>query len=520
MGRTLQRTLLKESSHGPLFTRAKSARETLIEQMAELDEQMADLFLEDGTLAVSGAMLKEALRRITLGNKGCAVLCGSAFRNKGIQPLLNAIVDYLPSPSDRPPLKGTSRSGDHVTRRPGSSDPLCALAFKVMHDKQRGAMVYVRVYSGTLLDKAMLLNVNRGIKERVGRVVQVLADRVTEMGSISAGNIGALIGLKETRTGDTLVAASDTSPIELQGVVVPEPVFVCGVEAERITEQAQLEIALKALQREDPSFHVSVQSETGQTLVSGMGELHLDIIRDRLVREWNLHLRMGKLRIAYRETVGAAWEEECLLDRVIAGRRMQARLIMSVAPRSRGEGNLIEVQGLPTPRTISPVLAAKAENISNAIRGGVEAGLARGPLASYAVQDVHVCVSGLEGISLPDADPIAYRACVAQSLSGVLDKASPQLLEPIMRVEVTVLENVGGVLADLTNARRGQILSLDSSSKHTVIEATAPSAEMIGYSTAIRSLTQGTGTFSMELLRYDPVPSTLQEDILVQIRGF
>lgn len=526
-----------------IYDRSFVARQQLVERASDFDDELAELFLTEDE--VDAATLKRALRRIgvrrDMASSAIITLCGSALKNKGVQPLLDAIVDYLPSPLDLSPFdaqvvkhsKGkqlTAASTTLVTRCASPDEPLTALAFKVKHDRQRGLVVFFRVYSGVLHARSQLFNTTRHAKERITRLMLVAADDSDEVEAITTGNIGAAVGLKNTYTGDTIVAAKDHHPNEyvvLPGVQIPKPVFTCSIEAESSAKQKDLDDALSHLQREDPSFVVNVDDETGQTLMSGMGELHLEIIQDRLRTEYKLNPTIGAMRVAYLESIAEPVDVPYVHDTMLGTERQFAQLQIRVEP-------LIDVTGgdsLPsTARTESEDDSSDqyVDSINNtvewkhlgakkmphafalAIEEGVRAGFSRGVLSPNRVAFVRVTLDENHCHWDQDTNANAFRVAAVLALKAALKEASPAILEPLMKLEVqTPDRTVGDVLSDLTSQRHAHIqevgaASIDGTGRQgrSIVHAHVPLAHMVGYATLLRSKTQGEGSFSIQFHKY------------------
>jgi elongation factor G len=502
-GQTVVREPLAEGH--ALWDEAIFARESMLEAIADLDETVMEVFLAGKAGELSVDELVAALRRITLARTGVPVLCGSSLKNKGVQPLLDAVVDFLPSPLDRPAIEAVSkREGTVRERHPRPEDPLLALAFKVVHDPHRGALVFVRVYSGVLRVKDQLQNVTRDRKERINKLLQIHANKTAEVEEVGPGNIAAVVGFKFTNTGDTLVDAKDEE-VSLPGMRIPDPVIFQSIEPRMAADQGPLQEALARLQREDPSFTVRDDRDAGQTLMGGQGELHLEILVDRLRREYGLDPRVGKPQVAYRETIGRTVAETMEYDREVGGKRVYGKVILELAPRERGTGNAFVQQ------VTDEQLAARRvpKTYVGAIREGSDDALTRGPLLGYPVVDVEVRLRDLahaEG----ESNDNAFRAAASMGVTQAVEASGPRLLEPVMDIEVVAPdEHVGAVHADLSG-RRGRVLGLEPRDRLQVVRAEVPLAEMVGYATALRSATQGRASYSMQFARYAEVPVDLQ----------
>ncbi|KAJ0057176.1 hypothetical protein NL108_002112, partial [Boleophthalmus pectinirostris] len=479
-GRCYKIQSLDQSDEPELVQAAKEARCNLIEQVADLDDEFAELLLtdfSDNFDAVPSIKIKEALRRVTLARKGVPILCGSSLKNKGVQPLLDAIIAYLPNPSER-----------HHDIIQWYKDDLCALAFKVIHDKQRGPLVFVRIYSGTLKAQTAVHNINRDSIERMSRLLVPFADQYVEIPSIMAGNIALTVGLKQTVTGDTIVSSKasaaaalhraqnktgktgDSVKVILSGVEVPDPVFFCTIEPPSMAKQGDLENALCCLQREDPSLKVRVDPDSGQTILCGMGELHIEIIHDRIRREYGIETHLGPLQVAYRETIIQKAKTTDNLDRIIGDRRHFVTVELTVGPTDDiGTSSQFKIQK-ELHNQLTP-------DFKEAVENGVYSSYLQGPLLGYPVQGVN---TEIESINLePGTSPAMVSACVSRCLQKAMKAAGPQVLEPVMSLEVTVGEDyLSFVLGDLAQ-RRGTVRDIQSRHNNKVLIATVPLAEMM-----------------------------------------
>ncbi|MGQ9597935.1 MAG: elongation factor G [Anaerolineae bacterium] len=475
-------------------------REELIEKLAELDDELAVRYLEGEE--IPPAMLRSALRRATLAGQAVPVLCGSALRNKGIQLLLDAVVDYLPSPLDIPPVIGTDPVTDQsIACRADPEEPTVALVFKVSTDPYMGRLTYFRVYSGVVRKGGVLLNTSSGQRERIGRLVRMYADRREEIDEISAGDIGAVLGLKATTTGETLSA--EARPVALERISFPAPVLELAIEPHSKTDQDKLVLALQRLMDEDPTFQVRQDERLGQTVLAGMGELHLDVILDRLRREFGVITRTGRPRVAYYETITRPARAEGRLVKQTGGRGQFAVVVLEVEPLSRGMGFVFEnrIVGGAVPREFIP-----------AIEAGVREGMTRGVLAEQPMVDLKVALVDGKAHEV-DSSERAFHTAASMALRKAVAEAGPILLEPIMRIEVVTPENyTGDVLGDLS-ARTANITGIESRNGNgQSIQAHVPLASMFGYATALRSRTQGRGTFVMEFDHYAPVPLDMVQE--------
>lgn len=484
-----------------LAVAAERARAALIERLSEKDEQVLAAYVDHPD--VPAPVLRDGLRRQTLAGQVFPVLCGSSLRNKGIQPLLDAVVDYLPGPLDARPVAGHHPKTDEIlTREADDFGPMSALAFKLQNDAFIGRLIFVRVYSGQLKKGQNIFNPRLRKRERITRLVLLHADHRDDVEVLYAGEIGAVAGLKEVTTGDTLCA--ENQPIELERIRFPEPVISMAIEPRSQADRDKLMESLSALAAEDPTCIVSRDAETGQTLISGMGELHLDILRDRLLREFKVQANTGKPMVSYRETVTIPGEADHVFDREIAGAAQFARLVIAVEPRPRGQGNALEFE----------VSADRVPSeFRDAIRQGLGDGLATGILANCALTDVRVRVVGGACDEATSTD-VAFRTAAVLALRDALSRAGVVLLEPIMKLEIiTPPDYMGDVLGDIS-ARRGRVREMTTRGTAQVIAADVPLAELFGYSTAIRSLTKGRASYTMEPACFDRVPEAIQKQIV------
>jgi elongation factor G len=486
-----------------LREQAQEYHHQLIDAVADHDDELTETYLVDED-AVTAEMLRRAIRKATLDISITPVLCGSAFKNKGVQPLLDAVVDYLPSPLDIPPVHGIDpRTENELSRRPAVDEPFSALAFKVMSDPYVGKLTYVRVYSGQLKSGDRVLNTTTGKTERVGRILLMHANHREERDEIGAGEIAAVVGLKQTGTGDTL--AVDTAPIRLESMQFPEPVISVAIEPKTKGDQDKLQTALQRLTEEDPTFQVRTDEETGQTLISGMGELHLEIIVDRLTREFSVDANVGRPQVAYRETIGTAVQKiEGRFVRQTGGRGQYGHVVIDMEPAEPGEGYefIDRIVGGKIPREYIPATDL-----------GIQEAMESGVLAGYPVVDVRVLL--VDG-SYHDVDSseMAFKVAGSMAFKNAMQRAKPKLLEPVMAVEVvTPEEYLGDVMGDL-NARRGRVEGLEPRGNAQAIRARAPLATMFGYATDLRSTTQGRATFTMQFDRYEEVPQSIAGEIV------
>ena len=481
--------------------RAEAARAALIEAVAERDDLLMQAYLED--LDVTPDALRAAIRRTTVAGQFVPVLCGTSLRNQGVQPLLDAVVDYLPSPMDVPDIVGHHvKTGEPLARSADDHSALSALAFKIANDPYVGKLIYVRVYSGVLKKSGSVFNPRTRKRDRISRLLRVHANQREDVDQLYSGEIGAVVGLKQVTTGDTLCAEND--PILLERIVFPEPVIAMAVEPKTQGDREKLIESLRALAEEDPTFLLKTDADTGQTLISGMGELHLEIIRDRLFREFKVQANAGKPTVAYRETVLNKAVAEHVFQREIGGHAHYAAVTLEVAPRERGSGNVVAFD-------------LKESQIPGQFREFVEQGildgLITGILANYPLIDVGVrVISG--GFHPVDSTEVAFRSAAIMALREAARAAQPALLEPVMAVEiVTPDEHLGDVIGDV-NGRRGRIKEMAAQEGAQVVHAEIPLAELFGYSTGLRSLTRGRASYSMEPARFEAVPLNLQESIV------
>jgi elongation factor G len=481
--------------------RAEEYREQLLEAVADQDEELMVLYLEGEEIEPD--QIREAIRKATLEIKMTPVLCGSAFKNRGVQPLLDGVIDYLPSPLDVPPIRGVTSDGEEVTRSADEDGPLAALAFKVQSDPHVGRLTYIRVYSGTLKAGSYVMNTTRGQRERVGRLLQMHANSREQREEVYAGELVAAIGLSKTGTGDTLVAADDLEQIVLEEMIFPEPVISQAIEPKTKADQEKLSAALQRLAEEDPTFTVRGEEETGQTIISGMGELHLEIILDRLLREFRVDANIGRPQVAYRETVRRRVEGvEGRFVRQTGGRGQYGHAVINIEHNDEGDYEFDnKIVGGVIPREFIP-----------SVDKGVQEALENGVVAGYPVVDVRVeLVDG--SYHEVDSSEMAFQIAGSMAAKEGIKRANPVLLEPIMDVEVVVPEEfMGDVMGDLS-ARRGHIQGMDSRGGGQVIRAMVPLSEMFGYATTVRSKTQGRATFTMQFDHYAEVPQSIAAEI-------
>ncbi|MDQ6968386.1 MAG: elongation factor G [Mariprofundaceae bacterium] len=485
---------------------AEDRREKLMDAVLEIDEDLMMAYLEGET--ITEEQLKKCIRQSVLEIKVIPVLCGTAFKNKGVQTLLDAVVDYMPAPTDVPAIKGTNPDTDAEDERKSSDDePFAALAFKVMNDPFVGNLTFFRVYSGVLESGSYVMNTNKGRKERIGRILQMHANERTDIKEVRAGDIAAAVGLKSTTTGDTLCVAD--SPIVLERMEFPEPVISVAIEPKTKVDQEKMGIALGRLAAEDPSFRVKTDEETGQTIISGMGELHLEILVDRMSREFSVEANIGKPQVAYRETIRGKAKSEGKFVRQSGGRGQYGHCWLEIEPMEQGAGFefIDKISGGSIPR----------EYIASVGKGAEEA-MANGVVAGFPMVDVRVTV--VDG-SYHDVDSneMAFKVAGSMGFRAGCAQAKPVLLEPMMDVEVTTPEDyMGDVVGDL-NRRRGKIMGMGDRGMVKEIKAEVPLSEMFGYSTALRSMSQGRATYSMQFKHYDEVPKNIALEIVASVKG-
>jgi elongation factor G len=472
---------------------AARARSAAIEKIVEFDDALLERFFAEEEISVEE--LKGALRKATIGGKLVPILCGSALKNKGVRPLLDAVVDYLPSPLDIPPVTGTNpRTDAEEVRNPDPKEPFCALAFKIVTDPFVGKLAFIRVYSGTLKTGSYAYNSTRDQRERVGRLVQLHANERKDIPEVKAGEIAAIVGPKSTITGDTL--CDETAPIVLEAITFPEPVIRVAIEPKTKADQDKMGIALGKLMDEDPTFRVNSDPETGQTIIAGMGELHLEVIVDRLMREHRVDANVGRPQVAYRETITQPARARDPFKRQTGGRGMYGDVELTVEPLPAGSGITFEwkIVGGTVPREYATAVEAGARE---ALEGGV--------IASYPMVDVKV--AAVDGsYHEVDSNEMAFKVAASQTTKAALRKANPQLLEPMMEVEVVTPDDfLGDVMGDL-NSRRGQVEGMEPRGNAQVVKSKVPLAEMFGYATDLRSMTQGRATYSMQFSHYQQVP--------------
>ncbi|EJW18300.1 elongation factor G [Paenibacillus alvei] len=480
-------------------------RMEMIEKIAELDEDLMMKYLEGEEITVPE--LKAALRKGVCSVQIFPVVCGSSYRNKGVQLMIDAVVDYLPSPLDVPDIKGHLEDGEEEVRHSSDEEPFSALAFKIMTDPYVGKLTFFRVYSGVLNSGSYVLNATKGKRERIGRILQMHANSREEIATVYAGDIAAAVGLKDTGTGDTL--CDEKSPIILESMNFPDPVISIAVEPKTKADQDKMGTALAKLTEEDPTLRAYTDEETGQTILSGMGELHLDIIIDRMRREFKVDTNVGSPQVAYRETFRQPAKVEGKFVRQSGGRGQYGHVWIDFEPLEPGTGFQFEnkIVGGVVPREYVP-----------AVQAGIEESMKNGVLAGFPLVDIKATI--FDG-SYHDVDSseMAFKIAGSMALKAAKDKCKPVLLEPIMKVEVTVPEEYMGDVMGMLNSRRGRIEGMDARAGAQIIRAKVPLSEMFGYSTTLRSGTQGRGVFSMELSHYEEVPKNISEEIIAKNKG-
>jgi elongation factor G len=484
---------------------ADEYRERLIETLSDFDDAIMEDYLAGKPVSTSD--IRTAIKKGTMNSIITPVLCGTAFKNKGVQQLLDAVVDYLPSPIEVGAVKGKTEDGADASRNPRDDEAFAALAFKVMNDPYVGQLTFVRVYSGMLNAGEAVYNSNTGKKERIGRLVRMFADKREEIKTIYAGEIAAVLGLKNTITGHSL--CEPARPIILESMDFPEPVISIAIEPKSKADQERLGFALARLAMEDPSFRVQTDRETGDTLISGMGELHLEIIVDRLKREFSVEANIGKPQVAYRETITKTAQENLKYAKQTGGHGQFAHVVITIEPLEPGAGFDFanKITGGVIPREYIP-----------AVKKGMEEALEIGPSAGYPVQDIRVSL--IDGsFHEVDSSELAFKIAGSMAVKNAMKKAGPIMLEPIMDVEVVCpVDHIGDVISDLSS-RRGKILGMDTRSEVRVVASQVPLAEMFGYATSLRSITQGRATFTMQVSHYESMPASISDTLKVSRGG-
>ncbi len=481
---------------------ANEARHIIFERIVETDDVLVEKYLDGAEITIEET--KAALRRATLSGRAQPVLCGSALKNKGVQPLLDAVIDFLPSPLDVPPIEGVNpRTQEMISRSAADDAPLSALVFKIVTDPYVGRLAYFRVYSGVVRAGSSVMNVTKDSRERIGRIVRMFADRREDVEEVRAGDIAAALGLKSTFTGDTL--CDSNHPILLETISFPEPVIQVAVEPKTKADQDKMADALQKLAEEDPTFRVYVDDQTGQTIIAGMGELHLDIIVDRMKREFKVQANVGRPRVAYRETIAAPAEADTIFKRQTGGKGQYARVKIEIEPAGKGAGFVFEnaIRGGAIP---AEFIKPTEEGIREALEGGV--------IAGYPMVDVLVRLVDGSAHEV-DSSEMAFKVAGSMAFKEAARKAQPALLEPMMRVEVVTPEEYLGAVQGDISARRGQISAMEPRPGNAqAVQALVPLAEMFGYATDLRSMTQGRANFTMEFDHYEPLPEKLVEEIM------
>lgn len=487
--------------------KAAQLRSEMIDAVVETDDALMESYLEGNE--PTPEQLTKALRKAVCEVKIVPCLCGTAFKNKGVQLLLDRVVDLLPSPIDVPPIQGQLPDGTEVTRNNNDSEPFSALAFKIMTDPFVGRLTFIRVYSGTLPAGSYIYNATKDTKERVSRLVQMEADSRNEIKEIHAGDICAVVGLKDTTTGDTL--CDEKNPIILESIHIPAPVISVAIEPKTKADQEKLGLSLSKLAEEDPTFTVAQDEESAQTIISGMGELHLEIIVDRLTREFKVEANVGKPQVAYRECITKNVEVEGKFVRQSGGKGQYGHVWLRLTPQERGAGYLFEnkIVGGTVPREYVP-----------AVNKGIEEALKTGVMAGYEVIDVKVELFDGSYHDV-DSNEMAFKIAGSMAFKDGVKKAAPQLLEPVMKVEIEVPDDFIGDVVGNISSRRGRVEGMNpiEGTGTQQVRAMVPLADMFGYATDIRSMTQGRGTFSMEFEQYEPVPNNIAEGIMAKFRG-
>jgi elongation factor G len=503
---TLGKEFKKVAIPADMADQVKEYREKMIEGLAEVDDHLMEKYV--GGESISTDELKAAIRKGTIVMKLFPVICGASFKNKGVQALLDAVIDYLPSPLDIPPVQGINPETKATEERKAADDaPFSALAFKIMNDQHVGQLVFLRVYSGTLSASSGVLNSTKDRKERVGRLLRMHANKREEVEAVAAGDIAAAIGLKYTTTGDTL--CDSDKPIVLEAMTFPEPVIAVAIEPKTRADEEKLGVSLSRLAMEDPTFRVTTEEETSQTLIHGMGELHLEIIVDRLLREFRVEANVGKPQVAYRETIRKHAEAQGKFVRQTGGRGQYGDVYIEVEPNEPGGGFVFEnkIVGGAVPREYVP-----------AVEKGIKEAMETGVLAGYPMVDIKVALTDGSYHDV-DSSEMAFKIAGSIGFKEATRKAKPVLLEPVMDVEVvTPEEYMGAIVGDL-NSRRGRILSMEARGSSQVIRANVPLGHMFGYATEMRSMTQGRATYTMQFARYEEVPAAIAEEIMAKVAG-
>ncbi len=481
-------------------------QQQLIESVAEFDDIVMQKYLDGAP--ISKDEIRSCIRKGTLANKFTPVLCGSAFKNKGVQPLLDAVLNYLPAPTDIEHIRGSDpQTGEEEERQTSDDAPFSALAFKIVTDPHVGKLVYFRVYSGMLTTGSYVENVSKNSRERIGRLLQMHANKREEIKEVYAGDIAATVGMKAVTTGDTL--ADENHPIILEKMVFPDPVISVAIEPKTKADQEKLGLALQKLAEEDPSFRVKSDEETGQTIISGMGELHLEIIVDRMMREFNVQANVGKPQVAYRETIKRSVSAEGKYIRQTGGRGQYGHVVLTIEPLEPGAGYIFEneIVGGAIPKEYIP-----------AVEKGILEAKESGVLAGYPVVDFKIQLTD-GSFHEVDSSEIAFKIAASMAFKEAMGRATPVLLEPIMEVEVVTPEDfMGAVMGDL-QSKRGRIEGMELRGKMQIIRSKVPLAEMFGYSTNLRSMSQGRATYTMQFAFYEETPKAVQQTIVEKVKG-
>src|SRR5262250_829671 len=503
---TLGKEYTKIEIPADMKEQVKEYREKMIEGLAEVDEHLMEKYVHGE--AITPAELKAAVRKGTIGMKLFPILCGASFKNKGVQPLLDAVIDYLPSPLDIPPIQGINPETKETEERKAADDaPFAALAFKIMNDQHVGQLVFLRVYSGTLEAGSGVYNSTKDKKERVGRLLRMHANKKEEVEAVAAGDIAVVIGLKLTTTGDML--CDPDRPIVLESMTFPELVIAVAIESKTRADEEKFGVSLSRLALEDPTFRVTSDEETAQTLIHGMGELHLEIIVDRLLREFRVEANVGKPQVAFRETIRRKGEAQGKYVRQTGGRGQYGDVYIEVEPNEAGGGFVFEnkIVGGAVPREYVP-----------AVEKGIKEAMETGIMAGYPMVDIKVYLTDGSYHEV-DSSEMAFKIAGSMGFKDACRKAKAVLLEPVMDVEVvTPEEYMGAIVGDL-NSRRGRIISMEARGTSQVIRANVPLGQMFGYATEMRSMTQGRATYTMQFARYEEVPAAIAEEIMAKVAG-
>eukprot|EP01100_Stratorugosa_tubuloviscum_P009281 TRINITY_DN3885_c0_g1_i1.p1 TRINITY_DN3885_c0_g1~~TRINITY_DN3885_c0_g1_i1.p1 ORF type:complete len:780 (-),score=358.52 TRINITY_DN3885_c0_g1_i1:80-2383(-) len=532
-GTIIERVKITEEKNPKIYKIALSKKRELIEELANLDEQFLHLAVENNDESLKGITsqhLKEAIRRVTLNLVAVPVLVGSALKNRGIQLLMDAIIAYLPSPIDRPKVEALDQNNKMQIVDPLNNTDLCALAFKVIHDHRRGLIVYLRVYSGQIESGDVIYNVNRNVREKINNVVQIKADEMIPLTSISSGNMGAAIGLRETCTGDTLIRYKAKDQLKLVGMSVPQPVFFCSIEPPNFATLKTLENALELLQKEDPSFHLTHNSDTGQMLVSGMGELHLEVIKDRLLTHYKVNARMGKIQIAYRMTATKSVSNSEYSLESVSGDKVTIVISVNLATPGQGVSYMNDLFGKEAPE------------LQKNFEIGAQRAIRRGVMFGFQVEDIQITLISYKCNGNSEQLLQTFAIATEQAVLQALRESEPKIIEPIMLVEIeTPSKYVGSIMSDISSHRRGSIVTVgattnelnsyfeepnefnsntnDSSLTLKIISA-IPLRQLISYANVIRSLSQGKANFTMQFHKYDKMSEDDERALIQQLKGF